>query len=144
MRKRVVWLGLAAVGIFVLSGCATLGKNDQLSSQGLRNKISALEAQLSEKDNEINSLKESMVKNEQGANLGVQNAGEVNQRIDVKIIQAALKNAGYFQYTVDGKMGKKTRSAIKEFQKANNLHPDGRVGKNTWTALKEYLEKKVK
>ena len=59
-------------------------------------------------------------------------------------IQTALKNAGYFQGSVDGKMGRKTRLAVKEFQKANNLHPDGRVGKNTWEVLKGYLEKKYK
>jgi peptidoglycan hydrolase-like protein with peptidoglycan-binding domain len=144
MVKRVWWLGLAAVGIFTLSGCATMSKNDGLSNQGLRNKISALEAQLSEKDNEINSLKESMAKSDQGANLGAQNASEVKQRVDVKQIQTALKNAGYFQDALDGKMGKKTRLAVKEFQKVNNLHADGKVGKNTWMVLKEYLEKKIK
>jgi len=144
MAKKVLWLGLAAVGIFALSGCATLNKSDELSNQGLRNKITALETQLNEKDNELNSLKESMVKSNQGTNLSVQDTEEVKQRIDVKMIQTALKNAGYFQDSVDGKMGKKTRLAIKEFQKANNLHADGRVGKNTWKVLKEYLEKKVK
>ena len=148
MVKKVWWLGLAVSGIFVLSGCATLGKNDGLSNQGLRNKISALEAQLNEKDNQINSLKESMAETEQRANLSVQNTtqnnNEVKQRIDAKMIQTALKNAGYFQDEVDGKMGQKTRLAVKEFQKANNLHVDGRVGKNTWMVLKEYLEKKIK
>ncbi|MDP2927876.1 MAG: peptidoglycan-binding protein [Candidatus Omnitrophota bacterium] len=144
MVKKVLWLGLAAVGIFALSGCATMSKNDALSNQGLRNKISALEAQLSEKDNQINSLKESMAKSEQEANLGAQNAGKVKQRVDVKQIQTALKNAGYFQGTVDGKMGKKTRKAVRGFQRANNLPVDGKVGKNTWEVLKGYLEKKVK
>ena len=144
MAKKVWWLGLVAVGIFALSGCATMNKNDTLLNQGLRNKILALETQLSEKDNEINSLKESMAKTDQGANLVAQNAGEVKQHVDVKQIQTALKNAGYFQDVVDGKMGRKTRLAIKEFQKANNLHADGRVGKNTWMVLKEYLKKKVK
>lgn len=144
MVKRVLGVGLIVVGIFVLNGCATLGKNDELSNQGLRNKISALEVQLSEKENEINSLKELIANSEQGANLGTQNTNEVSQNIDVTQIQTALKNAGYFQYTVDGKMGRKTRQAVREFQKANNLKVDGKVGKNTWMVLKEYLEKKVK
>jgi len=143
MAKQVMWLGLAAVGIFVLSGCATVNKNEALLNQGLRNKVLALEAQLNEKDNEINNLKESIAASNQGANLGAQNAGEV-KRVDTKLIQTALKNAGYFQDLVDGRMGRKTRLAIKEFQKANNLHADGRVGKNTWIVLKEYLDKKVK
>ncbi|HNW39669.1 MAG TPA: peptidoglycan-binding domain-containing protein [Candidatus Omnitrophota bacterium] len=137
MGKKMLWLGVAAAGIFVLNGCATVSKNEQ----GLRNQISALEAQLSEKDNEINSLKESMIKNDQEP--ASQDTGEA-RRIDAKMIQTALTNAGYFQGTVDGKMGRQTRLAVKEFQKANNLHVDGRVGKKTWAALKEYLEKKVK
>ena len=144
MVKRVLWLGLAVVGIFALSGCATMSKNDALSNQGLRNKVSALEAQLSEKDNEINSLKDSMARADQEASLNLKNTGEVKQRINAKMIQTALKNAGYFQGEVDGKMGKNTRLAVREFQKANNLYSDGRVGKNTWMVLKEYLEKKVK
>ncbi len=141
-----MWLGLATAGIFVLSGCATVNKKDDLSNQALRNKISALETQLSEKDNEINSLKEAAVKTEQPAapegNGG--NIGEVKQHIDAKMIQTALKNAGYYQGEITGKMGSKTRQAVRDFQKANKLHADGRVGKKTWALLKEYLDKKVK
>jgi peptidoglycan hydrolase-like protein with peptidoglycan-binding domain len=85
-----------------------------------------------------------MAKNDQGANLSVQNTDEAKQHIDVKDIQTALKNAGYFKGEADGKMGKKTRLAVRAFQKANNLTPDGKVGKNTWVVLKEYLDKKVK
>jgi len=144
MAKKVLWLGVAVVGIFVLNGCATAGKKDELLNQELRNKVSVLEAQLSEKDNQINSLKEPTAKNGQEANLSAQNTGEAKQHIDVKMIQTALKNAGYFQNVVDGKMGRKTRQAIREFQKANNLHADGKVGKNTWIVLKEHLDKKVK
>jgi len=141
MVKRFAWMGLAVAGVFVLNGCATMKKNDSLENQGLRNKVSALEMQLSETQNELNSLKELTAKNEQEAG---QNAGDIKQQIDPKQIQAALKNAGYYQGEVDGKLGRKTRRAIRAFQKANNLHADGKVGKNTWIVLKEYLEKKVK
>jgi len=144
MAKKGWWLGLAVAGIFVLSGCATMNKNDTLLNQGLRNKISALETQLKEKDDEINSLKEISIKKSEDFNANVSNVGEANQQADSKQIQTALKNAGYYEGVVDGKMGKKTRKAVREFQKANNLHADGRVGKNTWMVLKDYLEKKVK
>jgi peptidoglycan hydrolase-like protein with peptidoglycan-binding domain len=143
MGKKVMWLGVAVASIFVLSGCATVNKKDELLNQELRNKVSVLETQLSEKDNEISSLRESLAKSGPEANLGVQSTGEV-KGIDVKMIQTALKNAGYFQNVVDGKNGKKTRQAVREFQKANNLHVDGKVGGKTWEALKEYLNKKVK
>jgi murein L,D-transpeptidase YcbB/YkuD len=142
MAKKVRWLGLVVMGIFVLSGCATMNKDSQLLNQGLRNKVLALETQLKEKDDEINSLKEASVKSSENEN--VSKVGEANQLIDSKQIQAALKNAGYYQGAVDGKLGKKTRKAVREFQKANNLPADGRVGKDTWMILKGYLEKKVK
>jgi peptidoglycan hydrolase-like protein with peptidoglycan-binding domain len=144
MVKKVRWLGLAVMSIFVLSGCAMMNKNDALSNQGLRNRVSALEAQLKEKDDEINSLKETSVKSSEEINSNVIKVSEVNPQADTKQIQTALKNAGYYQGTVDGHMGKKTRKAVREFQKANNLSADGRVGKNTWIILKEYSEKKVK
>ncbi|MDD5130814.1 MAG: peptidoglycan-binding domain-containing protein [Candidatus Omnitrophica bacterium] len=140
MVKKILGIGVIAIGALVLNGCATVSKNDD---QGLRNRISVLEAQLSEKDNELNALKESMGKAGEVAP-GVSGALEVKPGFDVKMIQAALKNAGYFQDEVDGKMGRKTRQAVKEFQKANNLTADGKVGKKTWSVLKEYLESKVK
>lgn len=142
MVKRVCCLGVAVVGILVLSGCTTARKNDDLLNQGLRNKVLALEAQLNEKDSQINSLKEELLKNEQ---VGVESvAGDTKLSVDPKQVQTALKNAGFYQGAVDGKLGKKTRRAIRAFQRANNLHADGKVGSKTWDVLKEYLDKKVK
>ena len=37
----------------------------------------------------------------------------------------------------DGKFGKNTQSAVKQFQKDSGLVADGVVGKNTWAALDE-------
>jgi len=144
MAKKVLLLGLAAVFLFSLSGCATMRKDNDLETQGLRNKVSALEAQLKEKDDEINSLKETPVKSNEELNLNAGKVSETKQQIDPKQIQTALKNAGYYQGVVDGRMGKKTRKAVRAFQKANKLPADGKVGKNTWDLLKDYLEKKTK
>jgi len=54
-------------------------------------------------------------------------------------IQAALKNAGFYSGEADGKIGPKTKKAIEEFQKANNLKADGKVGPKTWAALSQHL-----
>ena len=54
-------------------------------------------------------------------------------------IQTALKNAGYYTGKIDGKIGPKTDSAIKAFQKNNSLKVDGVVGKKTWNLLNKYL-----
>jgi peptidoglycan hydrolase-like protein with peptidoglycan-binding domain len=57
----------------------------------------------------------------------------------VKEIQVALKNAGYYTGSIDGKLGPKTKKAIEEFQKANNLEADGKVGRKTWIILSKQL-----
>jgi peptidoglycan hydrolase-like protein with peptidoglycan-binding domain len=56
-----------------------------------------------------------------------------------KEIQAALKNAGFYTGSVDGKLGAKSKNAIEAFQKANGLTADGKVGPKTWSALSRYL-----
>ena len=55
-------------------------------------------------------------------------------------MQQALKNAGFYQGAVDGKMGGQTRAAIKEFQRVNGLKDDGVVGKQTWVKLEAYAD----
>lgn len=54
-------------------------------------------------------------------------------------IQTALKNAGFYTGNVDGKIGPKSKKAIKDFQQANGLKVDGKVGPKTWEALGKYL-----
>ncbi|MBP7217079.1 MAG: peptidoglycan-binding protein, partial [Candidatus Omnitrophica bacterium] len=128
----------------LLSGCATT-RSPSLVEQGLRNEISALESQLQAKENEIASLKEAldtMQERESG------NKGFIYEKAQIQPstmqIQTALLNAGFDPGQLDGRMGKKTREAIRQFQREHNLNPDGKVGKKTWAALKEFLEKKLK
>ena len=54
-------------------------------------------------------------------------------------IQTALKNAGYDPGAIDGKIGAKTKKAIKDFQTANGLKADGKVGARTWAKLSAYI-----
>lgn len=54
-------------------------------------------------------------------------------------IQTALKNAGLYTGSIDGKIGPATRKAIESFQKDNNLKVDGKVGPKTWAALEPYF-----
>lgn len=56
-------------------------------------------------------------------------------------IQKSLKNAGLYTGSIDGKIGPKTKKAIEQFQKQNNLSVDGVVGSKTWEKLKAYLTK---
>jgi len=141
MGKRILVLVLLVAAGFSLSGCATSRRKSDLEMQGLRNQVAALESQLSAKDEELNSLKAATVKTPEET---VRDVNEIKQRPKCKEIQMALRNAGYYTGKRDGKCGKQTTEAIKAFQKANNLPVDGKVGKKTWSFLRDYLNKKVK
>ena len=57
----------------------------------------------------------------------------------IKEVQTALKNAGYYDDAIDGKLGNKSKTAIRTFQEEHDLQVDGIVGRKTWTAMKSYL-----
>ena len=54
---------------------------------------------------------------------------------EVKKIQEALKNKGYYTYNVDGIFGTRTKNAVIGFQKDNGLDADGIAGPATLKAL---------
>ncbi len=61
-------------------------------------------------------------------------------KLNIAIMQEALKNAGFNPGKVDGYAGQKTWDALKAFQSAQGLKPDGRVGLKTLNKLAQYLE----
>lgn len=58
-----------------------------------------------------------------------------SQGKDVRTLQSKLKRWGYYNGSVDGIFGNQTESAVKSFQRSNNLTPDGIVGPATAKAL---------
>lgn len=54
---------------------------------------------------------------------------------EVRKIQTALRDRGYFTSNIDGIFGTLTKNAVIAFQKDNGLTPDGIAGKNTLKAL---------
>lgn len=54
---------------------------------------------------------------------------------EVRQIQTALKERGYFNSNIDGIFGTITKKAVERFQKDNGLTVDGIAGKNTLKAL---------
>ncbi len=153
MVRKWVIVSLLLIFAISLSGCATVRKQKDLEIQGLRNQLSVLESQVQSRDEEINSLKQSLAKagqEKEVSRVPAKQAGrkkviaEVKSRPNVKQVQIALKNAGYEPGRIDGRMGKQTRDAIKAFQKAHNLAVTGKADKETRNLLSEYLYKKVK
>ncbi len=150
MFKRVMVLLVGVVFAFSLTGCATSRKkNAELEIQGLKNQVSALESQVQTKDQEIDSLKDSLSRAQEQKEshnfVGKKTVlSRVKSRPNNKQIQIALSNAGYYSGVIDGKIGKQTRASIRAFQKDNGLPVDGKVGKRTWEALRKFLVQRVK
>lgn len=150
MAKKAVFAVFVFILFSSLSGCATLGgRKNELKIQELKNQISVLEAQIQNKDQEIESLKSAIEQMEYRKTKTLRPqadkyTGEVKTRPNVKQIQLALAGAGYNPGKIDGKIGRQTRDAIKAFQRDNGLKADGKAGKETWSLLKKYLYKKVK
>ncbi len=150
MFRKVVIFSFLFASLILLNGCASGRRSSDMEIQGLKNQVSLLESQVQSKDEEINSLRDSLNKAQAEKEtvtrekLKKKVIAEVWTRPKVRDIQIALLNAGYNPGAVDGRMGKQTRNAIRAFQKAHNLALTGKVGKKTWALLREYLEKKVK
>lgn len=151
------------VCFFILTGCATTQKSATPDLEQMQSRIDFLEDEMNSKNQEMGSIQNELrqVKQEclkkvnssetsskraapQTASVSNVNNSELEEIIKVDGVSAdqmqlALKNAGFYQGTVDGKIGLKTKEGIKAFQKANNLTADGIVGRGTWTKLKNYL-----
>ena len=64
---------------------------------------------------------------------------ELPSREQTKMIQTALHKAGYFKVTPTGFYGKRTRRAVRSFQRSQGLPGTGDVSIETWKKLKAYL-----
>ena len=151
MRLRSL-VGL--VGVLSLVGCATT--RSSMPEDQLQMSLGEMESQLEQKDQEISELKDQVkalseeVKKREASPLSKavlskeegpsKKEGIIRVDVSVDQVQLALKNAGYYSGSVDGKLGEKTKQAIAEFQKAHQLNPDGIVGRKTWEQLKTYVE----
>lgn len=63
----------------------------------------------------------------------------VQNKLNVKLVQTALKEAGFDPGALDGKMGTRTKKAIIAFQNAVGLKADGKIGYKTLLKLSEVL-----
>ncbi|MGE0267047.1 MAG: peptidoglycan-binding protein [Candidatus Omnitrophota bacterium] len=148
----------------ILIGCATSGRKYELELQQCQQRVISLNQELKDKERELASLRYTLENSEKEsfprtttAPVKKSPAPKVypSQRDDMDTrpaeksyssvpstnqIQRALKNAGYYNGPVDGKIGVKTQEAIIRFQKDNGLKADGKVGQKTWSELKEHLE----
>ncbi|MFH0940450.1 MAG: peptidoglycan-binding domain-containing protein [Candidatus Omnitrophota bacterium] len=131
--KKVVFAVCGLVGIICLAGCVTAKSG---SSASLESRVQALESKVGMLETDTSS----------SGSASILSGSEMTEKgvsadtMTKKQIQKALKNAGYYDGIVDGKIGPKTRAAIMEFQNNMELKADGIAGRNTKEKLLKYLQ----
>jgi len=144
-RRTVFVLGMGVL----LAGCAGTrqAQLDPLRSQvaSLDGRVTALEQRQATAEEKTWNQRDSLsslrgrVDSYPAGVSGFRTSASVPAKPNPQQIQAALKQAGYYQARVDGKIGPKTKQAIREFQQAHQLTADGTVGPRTWGQLAKYL-----
>lgn len=149
--KNSTCLVLVIFVIFIFSGCETVPKKfkEEVSTiktrvETLESRVEGVEARQGEVERasgeQAKRLEELKAKKERIRTNVSTKPRYIKGKKRIKEIQLCLKNAGFYDGEIDGVRGKKTRSAIREFQKANGLTADGIVGKRTWELLARYAE----
>jgi murein L,D-transpeptidase YcbB/YkuD len=118
-----------------LTGCAIF------EVEGLKDKVDVLDERVTSIEDQLGQKEESVtyvskVKIEEAKPQVAADVSMTNREI-----QIALSNAGYYDGSVDGKLGPKSRRAIKGFQGDNGLKVDGVAGPETQRVLIRYLTK---
>ena len=157
MRVRIL-AGMVGFALLI-SGCA-VGKSQKKEVDVLRNRVSQLESEIELRERRQRELEAELVQ-QQELNQSLQAKAQVKQESQpasqsskpapgplsataIRQIQTALVHAGFNAGTIDGKMGAKTKEAVKAFQRTNGLKPDGVVGNKTWSLLAAYLPRESK
>ena len=150
-------------GSLAISGCATTSQTVSPVNQ-LQTQVADLQQRMEQQEKEVVDLKytvkeisgkmdakktvevDSSAEATEPVKTTASSASEAQGGVIIKAtgvsasdLQKALKGANLYEGKIDGKIGRKTRSAVIEFQKQHNLKPDGVVGQKTWAAMKTYI-----
>ena len=133
---RSISLLFLTILVVTASGCVSKGRHDR--------EVASLQGQIIQMDTALRAQEAqrqpvSQTQALTGSFTGVTYRTPSGFEIPALEIQKALKNAGYYSGTVDGKIGPGSREAIRSFQRDNGLTADGVCGKQTWSKLKAHL-----
>lgn len=150
MRNKA-YAVMVFLAIFVISGCGTVPKKYNEEVSGIKSRVDTLESRVDNVESKQSDVErmanEQAQKMEELEAAGTRRRGtsnisvkprSVKTRTKTRTIQTCLKNAGFYEGKIDGIKGKKTKKAIRDFQKANDLVADGVVGPKTWEILRAY------
>lgn len=139
MKKNwIQFFSLLTVTALTVTGCATARPRKPDANSELSSQVAALQNELQAKDQQIQDLQYQLEQNRSLPQTNFSGSKSSLIRVSgvsVSDVQRALNKAGFDAGSVDGKFGKKTKQAIKAFQRAHNLSADGVVGEKTWSLL---------
>lgn len=129
------------------TGCATTrARKPEPAAEQNASQATEIQQQLQAKDQQIQDLQYQLSNAQISPSSNYTSASNGSKSVKSSIvrvsgvsvmdIQKALIHAGFDPGKADGQAGKKTKSAIKKFQKKNHLTPDGVIGEKTWNLLK--------
>ena len=142
--KGLFFRSLMMVSIaLVATGCATTRPKPAMPDANAQ--MADMQSQMQAKDQEIQDLRYQLDSRQQSLSNNFSSSGSSDTKNILRVsgvtpidLQKALLRAGYDPGPLDGRLGKKSRAAVKAFQRKNNLNADGVVGEKTWVALKSY------
>ena len=155
MKRKILLYSIPIIlTVFVISGCSTVPKKYKEEMSGMKTRVDTLESKVDTVEARQADVERATSRQGQAIE-GLTKGGRYKQRAGeamnfgvkpkagrskdkTRLIQTCLKNAGFYSGSIDGIKGKKTRRAIKEFQKASGLKADGIVGQKTWDMLGRY------
>lgn len=139
--KKFVYFMIVPALVLSLAGCAST-KSGKPRKKDIKARVDVLETRVDDIEQKQNAASAEQVSasmpvpSDSGKSM---DPGPSSSTMDKRDIQTALKNAGFYAGAIDGKVGPKTKQAIKDFQSANGLKADGVVGPKTSKALQRYL-----
>jgi len=145
--RIVTWLLLSGF-VLAATGCVTKGRH-QREVDGLQAQIAQMDQDLKAQEERSRALEGELAGLRGRGAAPVQTAGGFQGavyrtpsgfEVPAIDIQKALKSAGYYAGTIDGKIGPDSREALRGFQRDNGLTVDGVCGRQTWLKLKTYLD----
>ena len=150
MKREVYTLSAVFLGLLVLTTGCTTKKRHQRDMTELQSQIGALQGEVARLDQTLRDTELGLKAAQTGSAptgtgsiFGSSDGGPVYRtpsgfELPATAIQRALKNAGYYQGALDGKIGSGTKQAIRDFQRDQGLTTDGVCGRQTWARLKSF------
>ena len=124
------------------AGCATTRPRPAAQDADSQSQMAAMQTQLQAKDQELQDLRSQLDSREQALTNNFASTASSDKYNILRVpgvatvdVQKALLGAGFDPGPLDGRLGRKTRAAVKAFQKKNHLTADGVIGEKTWAAL---------